>query len=250
MCQPARSRLPSIGPGTWRLGLIFLLSLKLAGPAAAESLTVGIFDYPPHLVIDAAGQPHGPVVDDLGRLFRIAGITPGYRLLSFKRMMLSLKDGDIDLAFGQSERPDLIDIAYRGARPFLMIQLNAYRQAGAPAYKRLEDLERKRLAIARGAFHPLVGDFVDNAKNQVEVLDVSDSMQGLQLVLQNRADFFIGHQAPAGKALADLPIPGRIVADPVTRVDIRFWIRFGHPRGSDLMRRLDRAAAQTAEPEP
>ncbi len=163
------------------------LALILSLPAFAREVTVGVFVHAPHVYKNETDDgAYGPAIDYVSQVMAEMGYEPVYRLLPLSRVLLYLKDGQIDLSLEIAKTPEREEYAYFSDEPvYVMVpSLTVLATNKIDRIDGVDDLSGMKIGFLGGAAIP---SFFDSAKSVV-----FESVSGDSWIRQNLARLLAG----------------------------------------------------------
>ena len=239
--------LSGVSLGFLRAGL--LAALLLAEPlwaSCARPLTVGWEPWQPFMYEAGDGQLTGLDVQLIRAVAARMGCTLKFVQLPFKRHLLELQAGRIDLATSvqwtaEREQFAYFSKPYREAQMRLLVRA---RQAGQWPLKQLADLRAWpfRLGIARGYFYGEPFARLSAEPGQVQIEDAISDEVNLTRLLAGRIDGLLADPLVVA-SLA--PAPGLIEQHPLAvHASVFHFIGSRRALAPELMQQLDAALLQ------
>ncbi len=163
--------------------------------------------FPPFSEKDPNGAFHGMDIETIQATMEKAGCEYSFEVLPWKRGLLMLEEGKLDLVAFASITPERKKFAnfshpYRYERIRLIMRKE---HAASIEISSLKDIVRQGLVIGNSAGTyrgPAFAEFAANHENSKNLVDVPSSTHGIQMLLAKRIDALVADQSVA-LAIAD-----------------------------------------------
>ncbi|WP_417841412.1 substrate-binding periplasmic protein [Terasakiella sp.] len=182
------------------LAVFFLLSVfhGHVNHACAQSntITIGIFNFPPFYTKNKYSQAEGILVDHANQALKEAGLVAKYEISSAALLIERLGKGELDAGM-LIRHPALLDKAFYSKNPINQIQLVAYRYGSIPALSGIEDLSGKRVLTIAG--YGYGGTLKKLSEKGIEptYITARNIEQAFVMLAAKRADYFLTYLKPA-----------------------------------------------------
>ncbi len=189
-----------------------LVMLVVASGLCAEpegdkpTLTFGYIEFPPFYYTDTEGKAVGPLVDMAEAIGEEVGFDLIHVSLPPKRAVLLVGQGDVDLWFGLASNESYNDQVYISKDPLDQLELRAYSLKGMDLFDDVKSLNGKSVVIERGYSYGGLVHYVNDPKNNIDVVRVGDIFQAFKVLEVRDLDYFLSYTRPANRALVKSPV--------------------------------------------
>lgn len=169
-------------------------TVPFASAKKQKTIDVAAFIYPPASYISDTGEFTGETVEAMRSILRSMRIEPKFVIMPIARCLESLKLGEIPLMLPCSITEERLTYLQFSAPMYqvesVLWKLDSDRSA---CWKRVEDLEGKRIGMSNGYVYGLAWDtFVKSKLFAVDVVaNVNPEMRHFEMVQAGRTDMFI-----------------------------------------------------------
>lgn len=189
--------------------LCLCLFLALTKPAIADDLPVLVFGYiefPPYYYTDENGEAKGHLIDLAYELAAKAGYSIKTVPQPTKRALRSVASGEIDLWFGLSTIEVYKDHVLISDHPIDRLELRAYSTKAISQFHDHHDLVGKNVVILRGYSYGGLLDFIEDPKNNIDLMRVTSHAQALKVLETRKMDYMLDYARIVESAREEYPI--------------------------------------------
>ncbi len=220
------------------LCILFLL-WAMAAEADKPSLTFGYIEFAPFYSTSPDGKARGPFIDMARRLGEAIGYDIIPVALPPKRAVKLVGSGEVDLWFGLATNTLYNDNVYISKEPIDHLELRAYSMQAMTTFTSRQDLVGKSVVVTRGYSFGGLRAFIDDPKNEIYVVQVSNLAQAFKVLKIRDLDYVIGYTRPVAKILKEYPMPG-ISSRVLSSLDIHVTLYKGVENANQLMEDFER----------
>lgn len=225
------------GVGRWRwlsllVPLVFLV--VLAGPAIAIE-AVGDNSYPPHVYVNAEGEPDGFDIEVLKRIAEIEGWDMNINLSDWYSARNAVIKGQADILVGVVKTPDrtrLLDFSepYMESRMVIFVYKDNY------YIHSLADLRNRRLGLQKAS---MADDYLKESKyRDIKLYRYPNQIEGMRALCQGKIDAMVGNYYTGMYWLEKegLSSKVKIIGEPLFSFSYHFAVTKGR---ADLVKKLN-----------
>ncbi len=202
-------------------------------------LTFGYIEFAPFYSTYPDGQGRGPFID----MARELGAAIGHDIkpvsLPPKRAVKLVGSGEVDFWFGLATNALYNDNVYISKEPIDRLELRAYSIKPMGSFNGRDDLVGKSIVIVRGYTYGGLRDFINDEKNEIYAVQVSNIVQALKVLDIRELDYVLGYTRPMSKALQEYPLP-EINSRILSSLDIHMTLHKNINNSKKLMEGLEK----------
>lgn len=223
--------------------LLFFILTCLPSVFAAppeRPVVVGFYDFPPSIYTDANGEPKGPMVEVVRKVFERAGYPWEPRSLPSARIYAGLVDGSVQVWAG-APKPQLDGKVLVGRSRLSEVELNLYHRPGTPAPRIPEDLEGRALVVINGyTYFPGINRYLDDPTLRIEKRATRTHTSALEMLMRQRGDYLLDYAIAIDAAAAELGVEAPPHVQ-LQRIPMYFVVTRQQPEAAAMLERLDAA---------
>lgn len=208
---------------------------------AEDEIRWGFAEFPPHLYLDANGNPNGEFARIVQTIFKQAGIE--YQILNRpnRRALNAINTGLSEFSIGPVFVLDNPEDYYISEAVVAKVTVSAFWVGNKSPIVNMDDLVSRSVILISSFKYAGYRDFIENPTNKVTLaVNVENHVRALRALSRGRADYMLGYRAPT--LLADLEVQiASLNSSDLYDVDIRFFLRKSATHAEEKMRKLQTA---------
>lgn len=195
-------------------------------------------DKPIVLEINDKGEKYRRGISVAKVLFGRANVDWRASLLPIRRMFSALESGKANFAyFVKNERSESCCVMSK--KPAFFMELGVYQAIGSRPFTKLEDLKNKRVIVIESYQYGLVGQFVNDKKNNITLYTAAEHMTALSMLVAARADYLLDYRV-ATTGIYEEAIKQNIAYVVLRKIELYMLLSKSYPNAKAVMRRLER----------
>ncbi|MEW9797075.1 substrate-binding periplasmic protein [Alteromonas sp. CYL-A6] len=224
-----------------------VVACLLGFPVYSQTLTWGYFDFPPYFSEDAVGQPEGILAELVACVTIAEHVNVEAKYLPNRRAAMMLATEDINFAVTiPTFLPEPANYLI-SPEPVAHIELMAYWLGDKPAVTQWQDLLNQKIITLAGYSYMSGREFLNANEHALTIMaEVENHERGLQSLLKQRGDYFIGYHGPARQAINLLDIT-ELHFSHMGSYPVHFNLRKSTPDAQQIMQKLMRGFHQCAD---
>lgn len=215
--------------------------------AQIPPLRVGIFHFPPFLVVEN-DRTSGSELERLETVLKKAGISYTVDGYSVKRLYNNLDIGKVDLILAAkvSEEHKANIIASR--KPITVLELRIYSLTDTKLSRNKQEWTGKSISVIRGFKYGGLIDLLNDMEKQnlININRANDHLDAFITLKNRRSDYVFDYKAPSSQVLKTLAIPG-IKHITLQKIYIHVLINANLPNAEQILKKIEIGYEQMAE---
>lgn len=231
-----------------KFNLIFLLIfLSFNTIVKAETVKVGLFDFPPFYINDGSKQFNGSLVKLLHEIFKKANLKYEMEMYPVKRLYLALASGEKHVFIGVKNAPEYEGKVYYSKKPVTTIKLCAFSIGETPLIHSKEDLNGKNVILVRGYSYAGLINYFKDPKNKMDLHYATAHDDGISMLRVQRAKYLVDY-LDAGEEYLKKQKNIDLKCSVITTAKLHIIVSKAAPNASELFQKLEKAYAEIQTP--
>lgn len=226
------------------INLIFLLTfLSFSNILKAETIKVGLFDFPPFYINNGTNQFSGSLVNLLHEILKKADLKYEMEMYPVKRLYLGLASGKLHLFIGVKNAPEYEGKVYYSKSPVMTIKLCAFSVGKTPVIHSKEGLIGKNIIVVRGYSYAGLIKYFKDPKNKMELQYATTHEDGISMLMVQRAKYLVDY-LEAGEDFLKKQKNFDLKCSLISTTKLYIIVSKAAPKAPELLKKIEQAYSE------